>query len=269
MAMKETGDPREYEAFVREIDESRYAIDKDMVPRGVIPKRRGMSLSKSLAMEGVFPFPNFAPRLLAALVASSTAACTSGVVTVTATSHGIPATNFDGYVVYYPGSPSLAAGWYSNMSRTSADAITFSAPGVADFVSESVNAGAAFTSEVTFDSMVLKAGTLTVGDTIYVPVYRASNSAVSAKTTRVKVGATTMCQNVNSSTSAIYGTSTFALMVDTGTSIISAATTEGGMTSAQTKVAVDIASDITLSVTGQINAASQFLAMIFPKLLIQ
>ena len=67
--MKETGDPREYEAFVREIDESRYAIDKDMVPRGVIPKRRGMSLSKSLAMDGVFPFPSYfqvMQRLLAA-----------------------------------------------------------------------------------------------------------------------------------------------------------------------------------------------------------
>ncbi len=131
MDMKETGDPREYEAFVREIDDSRYAIDKDMVPRGVIPKRRGMSLSRSLAMEGIFPFPNFSPRIIPALVVSSTAACTSKVVTISATSHGIPATLFDGYEVYYPGSPSLSAGWYGSLSRTSADALTFSAPSAA------------------------------------------------------------------------------------------------------------------------------------------
>ncbi len=220
--------------------------------------------------KGAAPLPNFAsPRILPSLAASSTAACTSGVVTVTATAHGIPATNFDGYTVYYPGSPSLAAGWYGGMSRTGVDTITFSAPSSADFVSESVNAGAAFVSEVTFDSLVLKPGAIAVGDTIYLPVYRCSNSAASTKTTRVKVGATTMCQNANSSTTAIYGTSTFALMVDTSTSIISAASTEGSMTGTQTRVAVDIASDVTISVTGQVSAASQFLAMIFPKLLIQ
>lgn len=52
--MKEiTGDPREYEAFVREIDAARYNTERNMVPRGVIPKRRGMSLAHSLASEGV------------------------------------------------------------------------------------------------------------------------------------------------------------------------------------------------------------------------
>jgi len=96
--------------------------------------------------KGAIPFPDFAPRLLASLVASSTAECTSGVVTVTATSHGIPASNLDGAEFYFPGSASLAAGWYASFYRSSADVVTFSAPGVPDFTSESVNGGSAFTS---------------------------------------------------------------------------------------------------------------------------
>ena len=44
MAMKETGDPREYEAFVREIDDSRYMLDKDpadqIAPTGTVDQQK-------------------------------------------------------------------------------------------------------------------------------------------------------------------------------------------------------------------------------------
>ena len=264
--MKETGDPREYEAFVREIDDSRYAIDKDMVPRGVIPKRRGMSLSKSLAMEGVFPFPDFAPRLLASLVASSTASCTSGVVTVSATAHGIPATTFDGYTVYYPGSPSLAAGWYVSFARTSADAITFSAPGVADFSIESVNSGAAFTSEVTYESLTLPASTLVVGSKISVPTYRASNNVASTKTTRLKIGSSTVITNAITATTGMCGVFDMIAVVDSTTSCLGYSVSSGVTGSSVNKQAVDVSTDLTASVTGQISVAGQYIAMVCPAL---
>lgn len=262
--MKETGDPQEYEAFVREIDESRYAIDKDMVPRGVIPKRRGMSLSKSLAMEGVFPFPNFAPRLLASLVASSTAACTSGVVTVTATAHGIPATNVDGYQFYYPGSPSLAAGWYSNFSRASADALTFSAPGAADFTSESVNGGAALVDEITFASIVLPANTLSVGSVIEVPIFRQSNSTAGTKSTNLKINGNLLSNAANTSTTAIIGTSVFGGLVDSATSVVGHSGLFGTLTSSIRKAAISISADQTLLVSGQLSAAGLLLSMHIP-----
>jgi hypothetical protein len=46
-------DPRDHEAFVREIDATQYHASLRNLPRGVIPKRRGMSISQSIAAEGV------------------------------------------------------------------------------------------------------------------------------------------------------------------------------------------------------------------------
>jgi len=265
MVMKEmTGDPREYEAFVREIDESQYITQRENMPRGIIPKRRGMSLAKSLAMEGIFPFPGFAPRLLAALVASSTAACTSGVVTVTATAHGIPATNVDGYQFYYPGSPSLAAGWYSGLARTSADALTFSAPLAADFSSESVNGGAAFVDEITFTSMVIPANTLSVGSLLEVPIFRQSNTTAGTKTTNVKIDGNLLSSIANTSTTGIIGTAIFAAFVESPTFAVGHSNVSGVLTSALRRPAINIAADQGLSVSGQLNAAGLFLAMIIP-----
>lgn len=262
--MKETGDPREYEAFVREIDESRYAIEKDMVPRGVIPKRRGMSLSKSIAMEGVFPFPGFAPRLLASLVASSTAACTSGVVTVTATAHGITATVFDEWEFYYPGSPSLAAGFYSGFSRTGVHTCTFRAPLSADFASESVNAGEVFTSEVTFVSADIPAKLLSVGNQIEVPFYRHSNNTTGSKTTRAKIGSETLSSIANSSTTAVIGTSSLAAFVVSPTLAYGHSSISGIMTGTISSAAIDINAAQVLSVSGMLSAAAMTLGMIIP-----
>lgn len=267
--MKETGDPREYEAFIREIDDSRYAIDKDMVPRGVIPKRRGMSLSRSLAMEGIFPFTNFSPRLLASLVASSTAACTSGVVTVTATAHLIPATSFNGYSFYYPGSASLAAGWYSGFSRIDADTITFSAPLSANFASESINADAAFVSEVTFESFVIPKNTCVVGDRVVVATYRASNNTVGYKVTRVKIGSNAVLTHTNSSTTAICGASDLAFTFDSATTAVGSLAQSGTLTATMPKVAADIETDLTVSITGQLSAAAMYLSFIAAKLRIE
>ena len=45
-------DPRDHEAFVREIDAAKYHTNLQNLPRGVIPKRRGMSMAQSIAAEG-------------------------------------------------------------------------------------------------------------------------------------------------------------------------------------------------------------------------
>jgi len=58
-------DPRDHEAFVREIDAAQYHASLQNLPRGVIPKRRGMSMAQSITAEGVLyqsgiPFVIFA-----------------------------------------------------------------------------------------------------------------------------------------------------------------------------------------------------------------
>lgn len=224
-------------------------------------------LGRTIALANrALTIPGFAPRLLASLVASSTAACTSGVVTVTATAHLIPATSFNGYLFYYPGSPSLAAGWYSGFSRTGADTITFSAPLSANFTSESVNAGAAFVSEVTCESLVLPANTCTVGDRVIIPTFRASNNTAGTKTNKIKIGSNTVCTVNTTSTTTIVGASDFSFTFDSVNTAVSHGGTNGTLAATITKVAADVATDLTLSFTSQVSAAAMYMAVIVAKL---
>jgi hypothetical protein len=215
---------------------------------------------------GPYPIPGFTPRLLASLVASSTAACTSGVVTVTATAHLIPATSFNGYSFYYPGSASLAAGWYDGFSRTGADTVTFSAPFSADFTSESINSDAAFISEVTFESIVIPANTCVVGDRVTIPFFRASNSTAGTKTTRLKINGSTTTTISNTSTTSIIGASDFSFTFDSATSVVSNGSVNGALWSSLVKLTVDPATNLTVSITNQLSAAAMYIAFIASKL---
>jgi hypothetical protein len=96
---------------------------------------------------------NFVRCLLASLAASSTAARSSNVVTVTATAHGVPNT-YNGFRFYYPGSASLAAGWVDNITVVDANTITFPSTGT-NFGSESVNSAAAYTTATNIPSSIL------------------------------------------------------------------------------------------------------------------
>lgn len=140
-------------------------------------------------------WPTNAGYLLASLVAGTTASRTSDVVTITATSHGVPAnTSHDGFRFYYPGSASLTAGWYDTViSVPNANTITFSAPGP-DFTSESVNAGAAWTTVTTFNSLIFPGGTLKDGSKISVPFVRTGDTTGTSKTLYISFGAST-CGN--------------------------------------------------------------------------
>ena len=213
--------------------------------------------------KGLFKFPGFAPRLLASLAASSTAACASGVVTVVAAGHLITATIFDGWKIYYPGSPSLAAGWYDSFNRVDVDTITFSASASADFASESVNAGAAFVDEVTFESLILPANALQVGSIIEIPLYRGSNSTTGTKTIKQKIGGTILSSSANTSTSVLNGMASFGGVVSTPASAFGAVLF-GTASSSYYKAAIDIGAANDISVTGQLSAASMYLAIMAP-----
>ena len=113
---------------------------------------------------GAFPYTisplNFARSIVASLVASTTAARASNVVTITATAHGVPNT-YNGFRFYYPGSPTLAAGWVDNITVVDANTITFPSTG-ANFSSESVNAGAAYVTATNISTpFMIPAGMVT------------------------------------------------------------------------------------------------------------
>ena len=214
--------------------------------------------------KGAIPFPSFAPRLLASLAASSTAACTSGVVTVTATSHGLPATSFDGLGFYYPGSPSLTAGFYESFSRTGVNTLTFAAPLSPDFGSESVNAGTAFTAEVTLASVDIGANAIVPQSMVSVRVMRIGDGGASTKTLRLKIDATAMATNslvatsngaVDLAFSALSSTKQFA---HGGSGLV------GSTSSSQVFGAVDLTAATTISLTGQISAASAYMMISSP-----
>lgn len=136
----------------------------------------------------VFKSSGFKKCLLASLVAGSTASRTSNVVTVTATAHGVPNT-YNGFRFFYPGSPTLAAGWFDNATFVDANTITFASTGV-DFGSESVNAGAAYVTATNIpNSIIIPAGYIlddTVGQLI---VNTTSINTAASKTIRPFLGA--------------------------------------------------------------------------------
>lgn len=229
----------------------------------------GNSLAAELAaIYRPAPFPDFAPRLLASLVASSTAACTSGVVTVTATAHGIPAALFDGYQFYYPGSPSLAAGWYGGLSRTGVNDLTFLAPASADFGSESVNAGAIVSSEVTFCSVDLPANAIQTGDIVSVRTFRHGDAISSLKILRVRLGGTNIAQH-NISTSAVNGITSITFAATQANKQDGIATIEGLLSATRQQGNLDTSTSLALALTGQLAVAAQYLAIAAAKIRIE
>lgn len=129
---------------------------------------------------------NLAGSLLASLAASSTATRVGLVVTVASTSHGIPATVYDGAMFYFPGCSSLPAGWYSDFLYVSANAIQFSlnvGTAGSDFAGESVNGGSAYTTQTSIYGITIPAKTLQVGSVVTMSAYRACGTTSAAKLT--------------------------------------------------------------------------------------
>ena len=141
----------------------------------------------------VLQFPDFQKLLIASLVALSTASRTSNVVTIAATGHGITTgTTYVGYRYFYPGSPSLSAGWYDSiLTIPDANTITFYAPGT-DFGSESINSGAAYTTTTDLTSITIPGGTLKANSKASVCLLRGGDTTAVNKTLYMLFGGTAM-----------------------------------------------------------------------------
>ncbi len=167
------------------------------------------SIKTTSSFTQVMKFPTWPAGtglLMASLVASSTASRTSNIVTITATAHNITTgTAYVGFRFYYPGSPSLAAGWYDSiLTIPDANTLTFSAPG-ADFGSESINSGAAWTTATDMISLTIPGNTLKDQSSVTCVIARDGGSTSTNKSISTMFGGSQISfHNATTSAKAIY-----------------------------------------------------------------
>ena len=146
-----------------------------------------------MSMQQTTGFDDFAPSILPSLVAGSTASQSGNTVTVSAAGHGIVgSTAKNGFRVYYPGSPSIPAGWYPGFVFVDANTIRFTRPVSASVPSESVNGGVANNTTVTVATMTIKGGTIGPKGRVTVRLHKGGDTSSSPKATQIKLGASTL-----------------------------------------------------------------------------
>ena len=201
--------------------------------------------------------------LLASLVAGATAARTSGVVTVTATAHGITTgATYVGCKYFYPGSSSLAAGWYDSiLTIPDANTLTFSAAG-ADFGSESVNGGAAYTSATDTISMIIPGNTLRDQSKLRIHHARSGGTTAATKSVQGWFGGSSVCglyASATPNTEALISFRCYGTTKQIGSSVGS----EGTLNSAGfTTITKDITVDQTLMLRLSVSSQADFVILL-------
>lgn len=206
-------------------------------------------------------FPGFRKSLLASLVVNSTASRTGGLVTVSATSHGITTgTTYVGFRFFYPGSPNLSAGWYDSIvSIPDANTLTFTAPGP-DFASESVNGAAAYTTLTSITDMIIPGGTLKPYSRITSNLFRSGDTTAATKNLRNLFGGQQL--GLSSATTIPHGTHRLTVHIEDGPNrVYSVASQDGVLSNTLANVPINVNVDQTFGISGSISAASGFLAL--------
>lgn len=170
---------------------------------------REFSVPASIAR--ILPFPDFAPSIVASFVAGTTATQSGTLVKVTATAHGIVgSTARNGWRIFWPGSPSIPAGWYQGFAWVDANTITFTNPTSQTVASESMNGGAAWTTITRCCGLTLPGNS--VGPTGYLRarLYRSGGAVTASKFVRLYVGATNFAVSLTTTTSSLTTCTTTA-----------------------------------------------------------
>lgn len=212
----------------------------------------------------VAKFSGFKKCLLASLVVSSTASRTSDIVTVTATAHGITTgTTYVGFRFFYPGSPSLVAGWYDSiLSIPDANTITFSAPG-ANFGSESINGGAIYTTNTTIQGQgVIPGGILGDNSTARLSVTSGGGVTGATKTIRPFVNGISLGQAT--ATGFPFSVREWELISYSATALACVFIQYNGASSSFITVAVDKTQDIFIQLQLAVSAAADFVVLYPP-----
>lgn len=208
----------------------------------------------------VIRFPGFRKSLLASLVANSTAVRTSGVVTITATAHGITTgSTYVGYRFFYSGSPNLTAGWYDSiLSIPDANTITFSAPG-ADFTSESINSAAAYTTLTSVCVLTIPANTLKIGSRIVFRVLRSGDATSVTKSIRGIINGSQL--GLATTTTAPNSYSSLSSGVVATDKTTSYAALDNNVAGSIANTAADWTIDQTIGLSASLSAASGFVTL--------
>jgi len=213
----------------------------------------------------------FRRSLLASLVANSTATRSNGLVTVTAAGHGIlTGATYAGYRFFYPGSADLVAGWYDSISAIpDANTLTFTAPG-ADFVSQSINAAAAYTTATNLPSgLTIPANTLVEDVSLRLSAPVASSNTAATKTIRPFLGVSGIAP-AHSGTTYNCGVKEWEL-TPTDSGLLVGSLVSGGNTGSGAIFTLGASFNKELTVLIQLNvsAAADFIAVVSsPKLVI-
>lgn len=206
-------------------------------------------------------FPGFKKCLLASLVANSTASRSGGLVTVTATGHGITTgATYQGFRFFYPGSASLAAGWYDSIvSIPDVNTLTFSAPG-ADFGSQSINAAAAYTTLTSLCSVVVPGGTIRPYGRLTSNAFRSGDNTATTKNIRNLIGTSQL--GLSSTTTASQGAYRVSITFDDAGKAYAAASPDQIGAGTLASGTFDLSLDQTFSLQGSVSAAAGFLTLI-------
>ncbi len=210
-------------------------------------------------------FPNFRPTLLASLVAGATATRVGLTVTVTATAHGVPATTYDGFRYFIPPTPSLPSGaWASSVVRTDANTLTCTLPdGTAgsDFAGESINSGAAYTTQTELCVMTVPANTLRPKAKVSAAFMRGGDTTATTKTLRLQFAGSNVCGLTAGATPFMDGKMGFRVL-DNGYRISVSGVAEGAVVAAIVTAAIDTTIDNSLQFLGTLSAGAAFLALL-------
>jgi len=205
-------------------------------------------------------FPGFSPSILASFVAGTTATQSGTTATVTATAHGIVgSTARNGWRIYWPGSPSIAAGWYQGFAWVDANTITFTNPTSQTVASESMNGGAAFVSQVTLSTLTLPGGSMGPNGRITVRYIRSGDNTAGNKVSRLLFAGSTMASNGGTTSGNITAQMT---IVNRSVSQQSATNSyDSSGSSSFTASTWDSSVDRSVAFTMQVSNASQWLAI--------
>lgn len=213
-----------------------------------------------LSLPSVVSYPDFTPSILASFVAGATASQSGTTVTVSATAHGIVGNStHDGYRIYYPGSPSIPAGWYSGFTWVNANTVSFQRP-PATVVSESVNGGAAFASMfVVVCSATVPGGALGPRGSVEAKITRGGDTASGIKYVRHLVGgnntsAATATTMPNGSCSMTVSNQSDSVQVYSGG-------VDGAVSSVKQFLSVNTALDFVDSITLGVTNAAQWVSL--------
>ncbi len=185
-------------------------------------------------------------------------------VTVTATAHGIPATTYDGWKVWYPGSTNIAAGWYSGFLYLTANTFSFTASDSKTVASESVNGGAIVTAYVEFYRLTLPGGTLGKNGRATMNVFKFPDTTAATKQQQIQFGGSVISRHI-AATAAASGMFRYTFSnVNSEAKQRGSQAQDGAGSIAPTAIyalTIDSSQDQAVSLQASISAASGFYAI--------